>query len=213
MSRGGSTKNPFGGRQSLATLDLLSNISLGVDTTPEKLIYLSVIQDAVQQYLFFGLGKNGTTPDLFFESFNYLFKVRSTNQLTWYPNKYRLQTIVNGNFEYTKVTRLSDRELRNCCFDMQYQHSGLSKYMSIEKFLARLKTERLHILTNNYDQVEEVVNSIRAVDIKELDVGTQLSLSVLSLDIISILTYPESPQQLARLLYVPGRAKELSKRK
>jgi hypothetical protein len=194
------TINPFGGKQSLSRLDLLDKIDTN-QVCGEKLLFLSVIRDAVQQYLFFGLGKNGTTAEGFVESCNYFFKVRSNDQSTWYTNKYRLQ-ILDGceSKREVKVMKLSDTHLRMCCFDTHFQHSGLEKFISMDRFLKHLKYERQTILLTNFSQVEKFINDSTETEVKRVEVGTQLPLKVTTMNIVGILTCPDGLGQIAKLL-------------
>lgn len=199
MSRGGMSRNPFGGRRSLARLDLLDSLTLN-NSCGEKLLYLSIIQDAAQHYLFFGLGKNGTTPEGFVEACNYFFKVRATDTKTWHPNRYRVQNLKKNGKKKTKIVTLTENQLKLCCFDIHFVNSGLEKYISIERFIRWLKCERQKILSDNLDQVQAFIDKTMEKEARGVKIGSQLPLKVTTTNIVEILTCPESTEQVAKLL-------------
>ena len=80
--RGGMSANALGGHDRLDKLDLSGPSQVGgklLDVAsnfqPERLLWLSTIQDALNYYLEFGLGRNGTTIDEFWFVAEYLLNV------------------------------------------------------------------------------------------------------------------------------------------
>jgi hypothetical protein len=73
--RGGMCSNPTGGNDRLDRIDFMSYASGSDD--PYKLLAIAVIVDATSSYLYFGLGKNGTTLDEFWFAAEFFFRTRS----------------------------------------------------------------------------------------------------------------------------------------
>jgi hypothetical protein len=80
-TRGGMAKNPFGGRPRLDRLEFMD--CLEQNAPVEKVIFLQTITDAVHNYLFSFLGRNGTSPEEFAYACQYLFQVRASDPSTW----------------------------------------------------------------------------------------------------------------------------------
>jgi len=90
LIRGGMSANAFGGHDRLDKLDLSGPSEVGgklldvaSNVQPERLLWLSTIQDALNNYLEFGLGQNGTTEDEFWFAAEYLFNVRAADPESW----------------------------------------------------------------------------------------------------------------------------------
>jgi hypothetical protein len=190
--RGGMSKNAFGGHTRLDKLNLQGPSEIDgtlVDVacvSPERHLWCSVIADAVQQYLFYGLGKNGTKRDgtEFWSACKFLFHVRASKPETWMPAKVLRETYKDENLgrRASHVQTLSDEVLKAGCLDAILEH--LSFPMTLETFVRRLMAERRNLLQSNWKQV------ITFLGIPD---------DAYSMD---MLVCPTGPVELATLLYV-----------
>jgi hypothetical protein len=193
--------NLYAGRPRLDRLDPVDSIT--PNTPPEKLIYQATIKDAVHNYLFFGLGRNGTTADEFAYSCMYLFNIRSTDPTTW-----KCKRRVNNTDKVVKPSEmyeLSDLQIKNMCFDLHYQYSGLDDLMPINEFITKLKEQRRKIVQENWVQIQEYIHNIRNKDESELEFGKQLAFRLS--DEERSLIEPDNLRQVAELLYIPKKLK------
>jgi hypothetical protein len=184
-TRGGMAKNPFGGRPRLDRLDLME--CLEQNAPQEKVLFLQTITDAIHNYLFSFLGRNGTTAEEFAFACQYLFHVRSTDPSTW--------------SEEVKNSDLTPAQIRDMCFDTHYEFSGLSSLMSMDRFLKQLKETRQNIIEENQSQIFEYLGKLYSKACEEAYNGHQLPLPLQ--DRIQILTQPADPREVASLLYLP----------
>jgi hypothetical protein len=72
--RGGMCSNPFGGRMRLDRLNLMELLNPGDPS--EKALFLQTMTDAIHNYMFFGLGRNGPQQKEFAFACEYLFRIR-----------------------------------------------------------------------------------------------------------------------------------------
>lgn len=150
--------NPFGGNDRLDRIDFMDFAS-GTDS-PFKLLYLKVISDAASDYLFFGLGKNGTVPDDFWYATEYFFTCKSYLEDTWKHAKFMRKAYVDEDTgkRVSSTLMLSDEELKQTCFDRHYEIVELHKLMPIERFVSKLEEQRLTILVSNWQQTQTFLN-------------------------------------------------------
>lgn len=80
-ARGGMSANPFGGEDRIDKIPFEAYLRPGIP--PETVVFVKTIADAASNYLYFGLGKNGTTAEEFYYSYRYFFVVTSTNKGTY----------------------------------------------------------------------------------------------------------------------------------
>ncbi|RXS95125.1 hypothetical protein [Silvibacterium dinghuense] len=202
------TSNAFGGHIRIGQLDLAAFKT--TDTTPEQLILLSTIADAAHDYVFFGLGRNGTSADEFAGACRYFFEVRLDRPLS-YDIRDRIMILPSvtaaGKHVIDRVY-LTDQVLLQHMFDTHYSDSGMDRIMSIERFLRMLEEKRRRIITSNWSQVREYVLGLRAKDLKSIEPGRQLALDMETIsddEMIQALVRPKSMAQLANLIYQPHR--------
>ena len=112
------TRRKAGGRKRLDQLDLA--IFRTPDATPEQLILLQALTDAVQDYLFFGLASAEIPAQDFAAASRYLFDTGP---------------------------RLVGAE--GFMFDAHYRDSGLARFLPRDHFQAWLKRERERIVKEN----------------------------------------------------------------
>lgn len=186
-TRGGMAKNPFGGRPRLDRLDLME--CLEQNAPQEKVLFLQTITDAVHNYLFSFLGRNGTSPDEFAFACQYLFYVRADDPSTWSE-----ESIQEG---------LTPGQIRDMCFDTHYEFSGLSSLMCMDRFLKQLKETRESIIKENQEQIFDYLGKLYTKACEEAHNGHQLPLPLQ--DRIQILTLPQSLREVASLLYLPSK--------
>lgn len=209
-ARGGMCANPFGGEERIDKIPFEAYLRPG--SPPETLVFIKVIADAASNYLYFGLGKNGTTIEEFFYSHSYFFKVSSTNKET-YELARNIRNVYTRRGEHVIDKReLSDNELQLMCFDKHFDMSGLDKAMNIETFRKNLLKKRAQILTNNWQQVKGYITQLYQRELERILPGKQVPLPVWSDNMLEILTNPSSPAILAQLFYVPAKLKKSHKR-
>jgi hypothetical protein len=205
MPSGGMDANPFGGNARLDRIDFLDYAS-GTDS-PWKLLYLKVISDAVSDYLYFGLGKNGTVADDFFYATEYFFKCRSFLPETWkHANSMRHAYVdeVSGKRVSSHLT-LTDEELRQACFDRHYEIAELHNLMPFDQFIEWLKVRRSEILEENKAQVNAYIDLLQRTALREVIGGQQIPFKLDSADRMQVLTRPTSPEQVAELVFYAPR--------
>lgn len=199
--RGGMCSDPFLGKPRLDRLDLRS--CLPADEPPECLLFLETISDAVSNYLYFGLGRNGTTGYEFFCSYRYFYVVRSDDPLTWESAHIQMCYETEEGERIRQERELTEEEMKMGCFDVHYDRSGLSRRWRIERFLRSLKTMRLNIVLENQERIQDYLRQLRERDFDRLLEGSQTRLPLLSADMISTLVEPRNGAAVAELLFVP----------
>jgi hypothetical protein len=159
--RGGMSAHAFGGHDRLDKLDLSGPSQVGgklldvaSNIQPERLLWLSTIQDAVNNYLEYGLGKNGTTVDEFWFAVEYLLNVRAADPETWKDAPRTFAETYYDDHEGRRVTRtvqLTEDNVRGMCLDTAWDH--LNFPLALGEFCARLMKERRRLLAHNWAQV------------------------------------------------------------
>lgn len=176
MPKGGMCHNPYGGNSSLNHLDdeFMEAIFQG-RLSPYQALSLRIIKMSVRDYLYFGLGANHITPERFLEAYQYLFQMRST--------------------------QVQRKEVKEKCFDVHYDISGLSDLMPIEKFLKLLLTKRTKVLTENHQQIKNYLKELRSQEWNRLKIVTSNKGSRFSdVERMKLLAEPLEPRRLAKLL-------------
>lgn len=197
--RGGMCHNPFGGRMRLDRLDFTE--MMGAKDEPEKILFLQTITDAIHNYLFFGLGKNGTTADEFAYACEYLFVVRAKDKSTWHGRRTVHAQVQRGGRRTVLRKQMTDGEFEACCFDTHYEYSGLSLFMEIDRFLAWLVREREAILKDNQDQVREYLDNVFHNACLKAKPGHQLPLPLR--DRVQELARARRMEDVAQIIYLP----------
>lgn len=205
--RGGMSSNPFGGESRIDRINLLD--FLEPNSSAEKVLYSCVIQDASSNYLYAFLGRNGTSAEEFFSSWQYFFKITSTDKASWDHHRTIKISYTKKGQKIVDNHYLTDNELQLMCFDKHYELSGLSKYMHIDRFRSELRNKREKILINNINQVQEYINSIYNKELGQIANGQQVPLRIWGENLIQILVDPPSPVHLASILYVSSKIKRL----
>jgi len=162
-SRVGMSANAFGGHARLDKLDLsgpsqvggkLLNVASNIQ--PERLLWLTSIQDAVQNYLPWGLGSNGTDPEEFWYATQYLFHVRASKPETWQDTPRSVKQTYRDEAKGRRINRTvvySDADLMFMCLDNLWDF--LQFPVTLETFRADLMVERRGLIANNWDQVAD----------------------------------------------------------
>jgi hypothetical protein len=214
MSKGGMCKNPFGHHNSLNGLDddFMAALFKG-ELTVDQTIALRVIKMSVRDYLFFGLGKNGITPERFMEAYQYLFKVRSSDPRTWgscgIRERYRE---LDGTLTCRKGT-LSPKEIQGKCFDTHFDISGLGQRIPLDNFCARLKKKREIIVNENIKQVLAYMGKYRAQEWNRLAPTKRKGKHSFPREgVVNTLVNPDDLQALGHL-YLYGRSSKNKKEK
>jgi hypothetical protein len=203
--RGGSCRNPFGlsgGRERLDRLDLLDYAASteclkSSHLISENFLRLACIQDAVHQYLSFGLGNNHTTAEYFYDDWRYLFVCRSDDPRTWAPaitfDKFELDGALQ-----TRATHRTRDDMMMCCFDRHFELSWLAPFISMDRFLQKLRTLRRSVLEDYRQQVWAYLDPPPQFD---------------WIDVLQILTDPVDVADLAALLTNLPRPKREARRR
>src|SRR5665213_27142 len=152
--KGGMAPNAFAGNSSMNTLDdVFMEALFKGELTVNQTVALRIIKMSARDYLYFGLGRNGITPEKFLDAYAYLFQCRSDDPRTWVdsyiPTRYR---DMDGKLRVSKGT-IQPKEIASKCFDTHYNTSGLGEIISISNFIARLKKKRERIVSVNIKQV------------------------------------------------------------
>lgn len=179
-SRGGMSVNPFANQCRLDRLDFSGENTL----VPEKSLYLQTITDAIHNYKFFGLGRNGTTAEEFAYSCEYLFRIRSWDVTTW-----------------PVESKIDPEDTRMSCFDVHYELAGLADYMTMDRFLKDLVKNRTRIVDENQGQILAYLNSIYFQECSSAFPGHQLPLPLH--DRRKSLISPSSPLDVCLMIYLP----------
>ncbi len=196
----GMCANAFGG---YARLDKLEVSELaGGKCTGEELIYRAVIVEALNCYLWFGLGRNGFGAQEFLWATDYLFNTTGSDTTSWNPERrVQVSDVAYGcghgkNREYVNLT---DDEMKAMCFDEQYELSGLGRSMTIRRFRNLLMDKRRTIVKDNQRQISEYLRSLRD---KAGAAGEYLRAGCVPGSLTETLVSP-TDESLASLLYAP----------
>lgn len=140
--------NAFGGHARLDKCNLqgpslLGGVLLDVvsDTPGEVTLWCSVIKDAVDKYLFFGLRRNGPKREEFWSACEFLFNVRASKPETW---------------QDAREQGISDELLKFMCLDSISSYINLG--MPLDVFINKLQAERKALLQKNWQQVAAHLN-------------------------------------------------------
>jgi hypothetical protein len=171
----------------------------------DQVIALRIIKMSVRDYLYFGLGKNGITPEKFLDAYFYLFYIRSQDPRTWgdcsVSKRYRN---LDGLLQADKIS-LSAQEVQRKCFDTHYDTTTLSKHVPLNKFLKLLKDKREKIVNANLKQIVAYISVFRAAEWNRLPKSKKKGKhSFPRVNIVPTLVAPESGKALAKL-YLFGR--------
>lgn len=202
---GGTSTNPFGGEERIDRINLLDYMQ--PNSPPEKVLFLRVIQDAASNYLYAFLGRNGTSAEEFFSSWQYFFKVTSINKINWNHRRTLKNSYIHHDEKVTKNHYLTDSELRLMCFDQHYDLSGLADYIAIDRFRVGLKEKRRSILSTNWPQVQTYIDILYQRELSQIAEGQQVPLQVWDADLLTVLTDPPTPLHLANAIYVSNKLK------
>lgn len=192
------SKNAFGGHTRLDRIDL--NVFRRPNDSGEKIMALTVIKQAVNDYLMYGLAeRNGTTPAEFWYSCEYLFRVRSTRPETWkHARVMRTTAIDESGKRRQMIKRLSDHELKSMTFDVHYDWANLPWKM--DKFLSWLKQERLEIIRSNRQQIQEYMALLRNRYVEYVAPGHQLGFAEMIHDLEEVMVEPTRPEEVAEMV-------------
>lgn len=164
--------------------DVLVDVASGIE--PERTLWTSVIAFAANDFLMFGLGRNGSTRDEFWFSVEFFFHTRASRPATWQSSRVQREVIFDEALgrRVNRVQTIPDEALRAMCLDSIWAH--LRFPLSLDTFLRRLRAERSELLSRNWQQVSHYLGLHRSFAECE-----------------SVLVCPESPEALSQLLYAP----------
>lgn len=196
--RGGMSPNSFGGRKRLDHLDLMSYRASA--TSPEKMLYLATIQDAAHNYLFFGLGRNGTSADEFASACRYFFEIRSTDPNTWPKDMVirEAKDLTEPPDTYTKS------QVEGMCFDTHLSYAGLSDIISLDMFIKGLQDERRRVLARNWAQAKAYINQIHLKSYQDallIKRTRHFKPALTDEEMLRILVKPKDNRELAMFIY------------
>lgn len=233
MPRGGMSKNPFGGcsckvkeekagklcplcgkynPQRLDRLDIVKWIANDPDCIEgggipgEQMVWLSQVQSAANDWLYFAISeKNGITAEKWWEAHQFLFRTRSTDRTTWGP-AYRREVYFDETERRRKtvISKFTDDQMRCMCFDSQYEMSGLSKIMHLDRFLVMLHKQREMLVKQNWEAVNEYLDLLELTGARRaIALGRQIPFKFI--DRFQVLTNPQSGRDVAELLFYEPR--------
>ena len=182
------SRHAFGGHSRIDKCNLMGPSLIDdvlvdvVSTEPERVLWVSVVASALNDYLFYGLGTNGTSRDEFWFSCEFLFRTRSTEPQTWLGAKHTSAIYFDADGIRRKHHQtIDDDTLRGMCLDAIW---SMGKWpMPLDRFLTRLRDERRDILSRNWSQVRRY-----------------LGLTTDRETAIRVLTAPASPEELLSVL-------------
>lgn len=173
-------RNPFGGSTRLDKLDddhlFTSDPGDGIGA-----LCRSVILDAVNCFLFWGLGRNGYVAQEFLAAHDYLFEV--TDDSTTWPVEQRIE--------------LTDEDMQSMTFPTHFEVAGFERHMTIDRFRRLLRQKRSKIVRDNRDQVKTYLRELR---VQAANRGEYLRDDTRSADLDVMLLEP-TPEGLAALIY------------
>lgn len=189
-------------RAGLESLDLLEG------TVPEsynrsKLVWLECIKDALHLYLDFGLRGKVRVTD-FFDSYWYLFQIRSEDPSTWGDLK-NIKWCFTEDGKRKKLDHTpTDKEIAGHCFDVHYELSGLANYCAMARFLNKIHSNREELVKLNRDKLFRYVSEVQIRDMKRIAPGRQIPLTLAAGEIERILVEPLEVAKFAELFYYPS---------
>lgn len=220
MPKGGQGRNPFAGNDSMNSFDeyVMGLVGAGKLSFGQALA-LRIIKMSVKEYLYFGLGKNGITPEGFLDAYEYLFigsrqtktDVRglATKHQDLHAQRKRLGNLDDKLSNDTDPIRSKTVEPRT--FLTHFDLSGLSEKISADTFCSALKKKRRQILGSNRKQVLAYLTQYRDQEWKTLGGCKRGKFRYPRTAIIQALTAPKSPKQVAKLLLFGRKVQKLSK--
>ena len=113
--------------------DIMFSINKGI--TPLSALKLRIIKISIRDYLYFGLGDNGITPESFLDAYQYLFIKRSENEFI--PS------------------------LRDKCFDIHFTSSSISDNIDLTSFTNKLRTKRGQLVSSNIINIKKNIRKNR----------------------------------------------------
>jgi hypothetical protein len=173
---------------------------------PEKMLYLQSITDSIHNYLFFGLGRNGTTAEEFAYAVEYLFQIRANDPKTWEKRRVMVTTAEDEDTGKRSMVKLdlTDEDMIGMCFDTHYEYSGLSLHMPMDRFLTWMVRERRKIVEENMGQILAYLDSLYYEKAcSRAKGGHQLPLPLN--DRLHSLVQPDNLGEIARLVYLPSK--------
>lgn len=203
----GMSRNPFGGRDRLDKCNLQGPSLLAgmivdvVSGTPgERTMITEIFRDAIFNYLFFGLGKNGTSADEFFAAAEFLLRIRASDSSTWKGARYLRETFKDDTGKRVKRTLVfTDEELRSMCADHLW-HIGEWPY-DFPTFIKQLRETRRQILEENFAQARAYTEFLRSRTDRRIESGENYSPAFLSRDFVDVLVDPSvNPDDLTELI-------------
>ena len=215
--RGGMAKNPFGGHERMDKCNLQGPSMLGgqlVDVFSgvpgERTMLAESLKDACSNYLFFGLGQNGTSADEFWFSVEYLFRCRASRPETWQCARYMRDTFFDEaqGKRVTRVLTLTDEQLKLACIDAQWDL--LEMPFPVERFVSALRAERKRLIGENRKQIETFIALLNNRSIsRSLLRGETIPMKFFSQDLDEVLTEPKNPDDVSELIrYQPRRYRQ-----
>ena len=212
--KAGMCRNPFGGRERLDKCNLQGPSILGdclvdvfSDIPGERTLIVEMFKDTVLNYLYFGLGRNGTSAAEFFYSSEFLLRVRASDPETWRGARLMRSTYVDEltGKRVTRTVALADDTLKAMCSD--YLWNLLAMPMPFDLFISELRKARCQILTENKQQILDFIDDLNRPSLaRNILVGEQIPMKFFSQDIDQVLMEPKNPEDVAELVcYQPAK--------
>jgi hypothetical protein len=212
--RGGMDKNAFGGHERLDKCNLQGPSLLGgqildvLSGLPgERTLWAQTILDSVNNYLFFGLGRNGTSAEEFWFSVEFIFNVRASKPETWQHARYMRETHYDETLKrrVTRTVEFSDEVLKAECLDTIWSMGQWP--IPLDLFVEWVRLERKKLIDLNRRQFEEYVALLNKRSMATvLKPGQPIPFKFYTEDLDKVLTEPANPMDLVELIrYQPRR--------
>jgi len=159
------TRNPWGVSGVSARLDKVELtgpsmidgevVDVESSTPGHVVLLLESLRDAVFNYLYWGLGRNGTSAPEFWHATEFLFHVRASRPETWQGARVFRELVEDGHrVRRQRVFTLTDDELKAGCLDTWWDL--FRKMPTLTNFTRRLLEKRQGIVRQNWLQITHV---------------------------------------------------------
>ena len=168
----------------------------------ERTVIAETFKDAASNYLFFGLGRNGTSAQEFFYACEWLLRIRASQPETWSGARLMRDTFYDETLKkrVTRTLTLTDDQLALMCADRQWDL--LDAPMEFDDFIKELRALRCRIIDENRQQIADFIRLLnsRTVSRNVLRYET-IPITLVRQDMDIILSDAPDPDDLSRLIH------------
>jgi hypothetical protein len=213
--KAGMCANPFGGHERLDKCNLQGPSMLGgelvdilSDVPGERTLIAETFKDALNNYLFFGLGQNGTSAPEFWYGVEFLFRIRASRPETWKDARYMRDAYVDEQTgkRVSRTLVLTDSQLQAGCAD--YLWDLLEMPLSLDEFVIRVRAVRRDLLRENKEQIEKVIRLLNSPSLsRNVLPGDTYPMKLFGQDYQEVLLEPKDPDDVSELVHYYPRTK------